>query len=80
MFDNEQPTTQLDKEIIKHCQEVLWHNNRVHGFTFPSIIEGTSKKVLQFLMPQEPIYNKNFYFNEQNIYYEHCCKVKKSFK
>ncbi len=29
------------------------------------IIQGASKKVLQFLMTQEPIYNKNFCFNEQ---------------
>jgi hypothetical protein len=39
------------------------------------IIEGASKKVLQFFMPLEPIYNKNFSFNEQNAYYEHCHKV-----
>jgi hypothetical protein len=49
--------------------------NSVFFFTFSSIIEGTSKKVLQFLMPLEPIYNKNFYFNELNVYYEHCRKV-----
>ncbi len=29
-------------------------------FTFSFIIEGTSKKVLEFFMPLEPIYNKNF--------------------
>jgi hypothetical protein len=38
-------------------------------------IEVTSKKVLQFLMPLEPIYDKNFCFNEQNDYYEHYHKV-----
>jgi hypothetical protein len=33
--------------------------------TFSLIVKGTSKKVLQFLMPLEPIYDKNFCFNEQ---------------
>jgi hypothetical protein len=33
--------------------------------TFSCIIEGAYKKVLQFFMPLEPIYNKNFCFNEQ---------------
>jgi len=28
-----------------------------------------------FLMPLEQIYSKNFCFNEQNVYYEHCNKV-----
>jgi hypothetical protein len=33
--------------------------------TFSFIIEGASKKVSQFLMPLEPIYNKKNCFNEQ---------------
>ncbi len=37
--------------------------------------EGPSKKVLQFFMPLEPIYNKNFCFDEHNVYCEHCHKV-----
>ncbi len=31
--------------------------------------------VSQFLMLLEQIYNKNFSFSEQNVYYEHCHKV-----
>ncbi len=34
-------------------------------------IEGASNKVLQFLMPIELIYKKNFYFSKQNAYNEH---------
>jgi hypothetical protein len=33
--------------------------------TVSFIIRGTSKKVLQFLMPKEPIYNKNFCLKNQ---------------
>ena len=40
-------------------------------FTFSFIIETTSKKVLQVLMPLQPIFNKNFCFNKQIFYYEH---------
>ncbi len=35
---------------------------------------GHLSKVLQFLTPLEPIYNKNFCFYVQNIYYKHCYK------
>ncbi len=49
-----------------HCQQ--WNSTFL---TSSFIIEGASKKVLQFLMPQESIHNKNFYFNEQKVYYEH---------
>jgi hypothetical protein len=30
--------------------------------------KGTSKKVLQFFVQMEPIYNKNFCFNEQKSF------------
>ncbi len=43
--------------------------------SFSSIIEGATKKVLHFWMPLEPIYNKNFCFNEQKKYHEHYHKV-----
>ncbi len=33
--------------------------------TFSFIIEGASEKVLQYLMPTEPIYKKNLNFNKQ---------------
>jgi hypothetical protein len=68
--------------VAKYCLTYLtwppWakqHNGTDSFFKFSFIIEGTSKKVLQFLMPLEPIYNKNFYFNELNVYYEQCRKV-----
>jgi hypothetical protein len=31
-----------------------------HIFAFSLIIEGTTEKVLQFIMPLKSIYNKNF--------------------
>jgi hypothetical protein len=34
-------------------------------FAFLSIIEGTTEKVLQFIMPLKSIYNRNFGFIEQ---------------
>jgi hypothetical protein len=34
-------------------------------FAFSLNIEGTTEKVLQFIMPLESIYNGNFGFNEQ---------------
>ncbi len=42
-------------------QLTVWNS----GFIiFSFIIEGTSKKLLQYLTPPEPIYNKNVCFNE----------------
>jgi hypothetical protein len=34
-------------------------------FAFSLIIEGTTEKVLQFIMPLRSIYNRNFGFTEQ---------------
>ncbi len=36
-----------------------------HIFGFSLIIEGTTEKVLQFIMPLKSIYNRNFGFIEQ---------------
>jgi hypothetical protein len=44
-------------------QQLLQWNSTFLTSSF--IIEGASKKVLQFLIPEEPIYNKNICFNEQ---------------
>jgi len=44
-----------------------WNNTFL---TFSFIVEGTSKKMLQFSMPLEPIYNKNFCLKEQKCNYE----------
>jgi hypothetical protein len=38
-------------------------------FAFSIIIEGTTEKVLQFIMPLESIYNKNLGFIEQKTYF-----------
>ncbi len=38
-------------------------------------IEGASKKVPQFFMPTEQIYNKTFILINKNVYYEYCIKV-----
>jgi hypothetical protein len=40
-------------------------NGTVHFFAFSLIKEGTTEKALQFLMPLEPIYSRNFGFIEQ---------------
>jgi hypothetical protein len=40
-----------------------------HIFAFSLIIEGTAEKVLQFMMPLNSIYNRNFGFIEQKMYF-----------
>ncbi len=50
-------------------------NGTARFLHFSFIIEGALKKVSQFLMPLEPIYNQNVCFYEQNVYNEHCHKV-----
>jgi hypothetical protein len=35
-------------------------------FAFSLIIEGTTEKVFQFIMPRKSIYNQNLGFNEKN--------------
>ncbi len=55
-----------------HSIKILANQWNSAFLTFSFIIEGTSKKVLKFFMPQEPIYDKNFCFKEQNAYYEYC--------
>jgi hypothetical protein len=39
-----------------------------HNFSFSIIKEGTTEKVLQFIMPLDSIYNKNLGFIEQKTY------------
>ncbi len=53
-----------------------WHDpNRndasgtAHLFAFSLIIEGTTEKMLKFIMPFKSIYNKNFDFIVQNMYF-----------
>jgi len=38
-------------------------------FAFSLIIEGTTEKVLQFIMPLKSINNRNFGFIEQKMYF-----------
>jgi hypothetical protein len=40
-------------------------NGIARFFSFSIIVEGTSKKAMQFLMTLKPIYNKNFGFIEK---------------
>jgi hypothetical protein len=42
-----------------------------HIFAFSLVIEGTTEKVLQFMMPVKSIYNKNLGFIEQKKIFEH---------
>jgi hypothetical protein len=44
-------------------------------FAFSLIIEGTTDKVLQFIMPPKTIYNKNLGFIKQKMYFEHYREV-----
>jgi hypothetical protein len=39
------------------------------------IIEGTTEKVSQFVMPIKLVFSKNFYSNEQKFTFEHFRKV-----
>ncbi len=40
-----------------------------HVFAFSVLQEVTTEKVLQFKMPLKPIYNRNFGFIEQKMYF-----------
>jgi hypothetical protein len=46
------------------------HSMEQHVFAFSLVIEGTTDKVLQFIMPLQPIYNKNLGFIEQKYIIE----------
>jgi hypothetical protein len=40
-------------------------------FAFSLIIEGTTERVLQFIIPVKSFYNRNFGFIEQTMNFEH---------
>jgi hypothetical protein len=42
-----------------------------HVFTLALIIEGTTEKVLQFIMSKKSIYVKNFSFLDQKYCFKH---------
>ncbi len=44
-------------------------------FAFSIFIEGTTEKVLQFIMPVKSIYNKNLGFIEQKMFFGHHIEV-----
>ncbi len=50
-----------------------WHSNNgtAHFFAFLLVIEGTTEKVLQFMMQVKSIYNKNLGFIEQKNVFEY---------
>jgi hypothetical protein len=45
-------------------------------FAFSLIIEGTTEKALQFIMPHETIFSQNHGFTEQKMYFEHYIEVR----
>ncbi len=49
--------------------EMTWSNGTARIFAFSFIIEVTTEKVLQFMMPLKSIYNRNFGFIEQKMYF-----------
>jgi hypothetical protein len=59
----------------KNNQEHIWStllflsNGTAHFFAFSIIIEGTTEKVLQFIMPFKSRYNHNIGFIEQKMYF-----------
>jgi hypothetical protein len=56
------PSYCLDKNSFKMEQ---------HDFAFSWNIEGTTEKVLQFIMPLNSIYNNNLDLTEQKCIFEH---------
>jgi hypothetical protein len=49
--------------------KLFWRNGTVRFFAFSLIIEGTTEKVLKFIMPLKSIYYRNFGFTEQKMYF-----------
>jgi hypothetical protein len=49
-----------------------------HVFALEIIIEGTTDKVIQFIMPLKSIYNKNLDFIELKCIFEHCREIQTS--
>ncbi len=48
---------------------MFFFNGRAHFFAFSLIIEGTTEKVLQFIMPQKSISDQNLGFIVQIMYF-----------
>ncbi len=56
---------------LPHSVRANIYNVTGHFFAFSLVIEGTTEKVLQFMMPFQSIYNRNFGFIEQKMNFEH---------
>jgi hypothetical protein len=61
----------LGQLAISSTQTILFVQQ--HVFIF---VEGTTEKVLQFIMPLKPLINKNICFNKKKCIFKHCQKVK----
>ncbi len=56
--------------VLLHCYDHDWVINRTARFlAFSLIIECTTAKVLQSIMPHKSIYNRNVGFIEQKMYF-----------
>jgi hypothetical protein len=47
----------------------MLNNGTTHFYALSLIAEGTTEKVLQFIMPLKPINNQNLGFIEQKMYF-----------
>ncbi len=56
---------------VLQAAEYIPFNGTAIFFAFSLIIEGTTEKVLQFIMPFESIYSRNFGIIDQKMYFEH---------
>ena len=52
--------------FIRKDENLEWNST---FFAFSSVIEGTTEKVLKFIMPPSSIYNRLFGFIEQKMYF-----------
>jgi hypothetical protein len=67
----------LPKNFFHLCFVFIFtsSNETARFFAFSLIIEGTTEKVLQFIMPLKSICNQNLGFIEQIMYFEHYREV-----
>jgi hypothetical protein len=54
--------------------------SKINGTARFLIVEGTTKKLLQIIVPFKSIYNKKLGFVEQKMYFEQCWEVQKVLK
>jgi hypothetical protein len=61
--------------MIKNTASGYFTNGTAHSFAFSLIIEGTTEKVLQFILPLKSIYNKNLGFIEEKCIFEYYIEI-----